>query len=113
MPNETQNRSEKAHRRTTSGASRRIATRGDSGPVDMSTMSFLPIGLQWRRRSSITLRQFFVERDARVASKGKQAWSNLQLGINVHYVLSFIYWFRPFCKHFGAHNLSHILKIML
>ena len=71
LPNEAQNRSKKNHRRTTSGASRRIAARGDGGPVDMSNMPFLPLGLQWRGRSSITSRQFPAKRDARVASKGK------------------------------------------
>ena len=71
MPNEAQNILEKAHRRKTSGANRRITTRGDSGPVDMSNMTFLPPTLQWRGKSSITSRQFVAKRDARATSKGK------------------------------------------
>ena len=61
----------RAHIRTTSGASIRITARGDGGPVDMFNMPFLPPGLQWRGRRSITSRQFLAERDYRVASKGK------------------------------------------
>ena len=35
----------------------------------MSNMPFLPLGLQWKGRSSITSRQFLAERDARIANK--------------------------------------------
>ena len=46
MPNEAQDISEKARRRTTtSGASRRITAIGDGGPIDMSNMPFIPHGL--------------------------------------------------------------------
>ena len=78
MPNEAQNKSKKAHRRTTSGASRRIVARSDGGTVDISNMTFLPPSLQWRGRSSITSRQFLVERDARVASKGKHGEASME-----------------------------------
>ena len=50
--------------------------------------------------------------DLELQAKGSmemQAWSHLQLGINEQHVLGFVYWFRPF----GAHNLSHILYIVL
>ena len=78
MPNEAQNRSKKAHRRTTSGASRRIVARGDGGPVDMPNMPLLPLGLQWKGKSSITSRQFPVERDARVANKGNRGEASME-----------------------------------
>ena len=79
MRNEAKNRSEKAHKRTTTlSANRRIANKGDGGPVDMSNMPFLPYGLQWRGKSSVTSRQFLVERDARVASKGKHGEASME-----------------------------------
>ena len=72
MPNESQNKLKKTHRRTsTLGANRRIAARDDGGNVDMSNMPFQPPGLQWRGRSSVTIRQLLAKRDVRVGSKGK------------------------------------------
>ena len=47
--------------------------------VDMSNMPFIPLGLQWRGSNSVTTRKLLVERDVRIASKGKQkqAWNHL------------------------------------
>ena len=108
IPNKDQNISKKAHRRTTSGAIRRITARGDSGPIDMSNMPFLPPSLQWKGRSSITSRQFLAKRDARVASKGKYGVTYNQGSMNIMYWVLYIG-----LDHFGAHNLSPILKIMV
>ena len=61
MPNEAQNKLKEAHRRTsTSGANKRMVARGDGVHVDMSNMPFLPPGLQWRGRSSVTTRQLLA-----------------------------------------------------
>ena len=80
MPNEAQNILEEAHRRTlTSGANRRIATKGDGEHVDMSNMPFLSPGLQWRGRNFITTRQLLAARNAKVVSKGKHVEASMEL----------------------------------
>ena len=44
----------------------------------MSNMPFLPPSLQWKAKNSITTRQLLVERDSRVASKGKHVEASME-----------------------------------
>ena len=60
---------------------RRIDAKGDRGHVDMSNMPFIPPILQWRGSSSVTIRQLPVERNVRLASKGKHGETSMESSI--------------------------------